>query len=160
MVPLYTLFFIACFAGSYIWQKTHKKHNLDQSKGAVIARKIIGAALVVGSIVTPYKVFNSLWPGFFAGFFSGQALALTGITIALIAVALGAVLMINKHKGANFAFSALGYLALILISACPGFIMSPIDSSYNALGQAYNAALVVTILAWWGFSLVTHKVEQ
>ncbi|PID29752.1 MAG: hypothetical protein CSB55_01280 [Candidatus Cloacimonadota bacterium] len=160
MVPLYTLFFIACFAASYIWQKTHKKHNLEQSKGAVLVKKVIGAVLVIGAIVTPYRIFNSLWPGFFAGFFGSQALMLTGITLVLILASLGAVLLINKNKGVNNLLAFVGYLLLIVISTCPGFIMKPLDSSYNALGQAYNTALLVAILAWWGFSLVTGKTEE
>jgi len=100
-VPGYTIFFLACFLLSYLYQKTHKKHNLDQSKSAQLIRKIMGVFLILGSVLAPYKIFNSLWPGYFNGFFSGKAMLLTVICLALIAIAGAGIMLLNKTKGNN-----------------------------------------------------------
>lgn len=150
-IPFYLVFFVVTFLLVYLYVKTHQKHHQTNMKTVALLHRIVGIILLVVAVFCPTMIFRS------ANFPAMTYVIISLITIVLIGVGSLAITMINSEKEKNMLSKLLGYLLLILISAVPAFVMMSYDSSYNALGTAYYAALSIAIFSWWGFSLYSRK---
>jgi len=149
-LPGYTVFFLLVFAGVYLYLKNVKRKDDTDNKNKVLIRKIIGVALFVLGIITPVFMLKS------ADFPTGVYILLLFITLVLVAIVLGATVVINNIRK-NLILGIIGYLLVIVVSVIPGYLMQTYDSSYSALGTAYYIAVLVSILCWWGTSLFLRK---
>lgn len=150
-VPVFSLFFILIFVLTYLYVKKHQKHQTIEPKAIVTIKKGLGIVLILLALLSPFFVFRA------ANFPFISYLIVTLITTVIIGLGVLAITMINSPKDNSKVTKLLGYLILIIISAVPAFVMMSYDSSYNALGMAYYAAVLAAIFSWWGISLFTVK---
>jgi len=150
-VPFYLVFFVVVFLLVYLYIKTHRAHRQTDAKTIDLLHKITGIVLLVIAVLSPTMIFRS------ANFTTMIYVIISLITLVLMGVGALAISMINSDKDNKMIARILGYLLLIIISAVPALVMISYDSSYNALGMAYYAAVLVAIFSWWGFSLYSRK---
>lgn len=117
---------------------------------AGLIKKIGGAIIILFSIILPAITMNSMRPGIGMG-------VLSLITIAVIAVIALSIFVIRWMNNGTTMIKVLGYLIFVVIATLPGIAMTSVDKSYNALGTAYYNAVIISILTWWGFFLITRK---
>ena len=154
-VPAYFVFFLLVFGAVYLFLSNHKRSEGTNPAKLQLFYKIIGVLLIIFATIVPDLLFKSV------GFSLQVYLMVVGASALLIALGGFTVKMINSglSKG-NIGLTIVGYLAIIILSAIPALIMINYDSSYNALGMAYWSAISIAILAWWGISLFTKKIEE
>lgn len=150
-VPFYLVFFVVAFLLVYLYLKTHQKRHQVNAKTIDTLHKITGIVLLLIAVLSPTMIFRS------ANFPVMTYVIVSLITLVLIGVGALAATMINSEKENNLVSKILGYLLLIIISTVPALVMMTYDSSYNALGMAYYASVLVAIFSWWGFSLYSRK---
>jgi len=150
-VPAFLLFFVLVFFLTYLYIKKHQEHQTINFKTINLIKKIAGIIILLFALFTPHFVFRT------ANFPFLTYLLIFLMNIILIALGVLAVTMINSVKNKRKFNSLLGYLILIIISAVPALLMISYDSSYNALGMAYYAAVLIAVFSWWGFSLFSAK---
>ncbi len=143
MIPLYFIFFLVLFGLVLLYNMRKQRTSTINPEYVKIAKKVLGVILLLVGLLTPYFFFRGI--GFTAGIF----IILTIIVAVLIALSIFAIRLINRH---HFLYNLVGYLILIVVCSMPAIIMMQHDRSYHALGLAYYAALVICVLAWWGFS--------
>jgi len=155
-VPAYFVFFLLVFGGVYLYIMNHKKTEETRNQRKIqLMHKVIGILLVLIAVITPDLLFKS------AGFNAQLYLLVAGISALLIVLGAFTVKLINSGLSqGNIGLTIVGYLVIIILSAIPAIIMINYDSSYNALGMAYWSAISIAILAWWGISLFTKKIEE
>ena len=131
--------------------KKHSKRRTVTTKAYLIAKKIIGALLVLIGCLLPAQVFSNF------GFPFITLLIIFVFAAILVAIGAFAVLIINKYGG---FFSVLGYLLLLIAASLPAIAMSSYDLSYGALSTVYYLVLLLAIFSWVGLSMVfTKKIE-
>lgn len=150
-IPFYLVFFIVVFLLVFLYVKSHQKHQKTNIKSLILLHKITGIILLLVAVFSPTIIFKS------ANFPAMTYVIISLITLVLMGVGTLAVTMINSEKENKLVPRILGYLLLIAISVVPAIVMMSYDSSYNALGMAYYAAVSVAVLSWWGFSLYSRK---
>lgn len=154
-VPAYFVFFLLVFGAVYLYIMHHKKSEETSPEKVQLIYKTIGALLVIIAVITPDFLFRS------AGFTFQLYLLVAGVSAILIILGAFTVKLINSGLNkSNIGLTILGYLLIIILSAIPAIIMVNYDSSYNALGMAYWSAISIAILAWWGISLFSKKIEE
>lgn len=154
-VPLYLIFFLVVFAGVYLYvsKSKHTQENVVNKK--TVIPRVFGIIILVISLFTPWFVFSKI------NLTSGTYIIITLITAAMIFMAFIAVRLINK-AGSKIALKIVGYLILVLIAAIPAiaalnYLLQFFNRPYDALGTAYWCIVAITVLAWWGFSLIGKK---
>lgn len=152
-IPVFLVFFLVVFGLVYLYVKKHKKHTVANPKVKNIVHKILSVVLMLLAIATPLVIFKN------ANFSTMIYVIIALVTVVLIAIGMLAVNLINKSKTKGFIGSLIGYIVLIIISAVPALSMMQYDSSYNALGMVYYAAIITAIFAWWSFSLFSSEVS-
>ncbi len=153
-VPLFALFFIVVFGLVYLYVKKHSRRAEMKPETRLLISRIIGVVLVLVAVLTPVWILES------AQFSLLINILLVLLTALIIFIAILAISLINSGKENKSPIQIVGYLILIVLATLPGFLMVQYDRSYNALGIAYYAALIIAVLAWWGLSLVTRKKEE
>ena len=154
-VPLYILFFLVVFAGVYYYV-THQRHSTKNvSKSNTLISKILGGIVLLAALLMPYFIFAKINLPFSA------TMIMIIITAVLIAIAIFSIRLINS-AGDNFTKKLIGYLALIVIASIPAiatinYLLQYFNRPYDALGTSYWCVVAVTVLSWWGFSLVSKK---
>jgi len=162
MIPAYAVFFALVFAGFYLYVKSSRRRTLKSSKTQQFIAKAIGYTLVLLALLVPVYVLGNVQ---FRGYestkigFGAYAIAIIG-TIVELALAIFAIRLINLNREKNKGLFFIGYL-LILVAACvPGLVMLQFDSSTNALGTAYFAAVTISILTWLGLGILTKHPDE
>lgn len=150
MVPLYFIFFLVVFTLVFLYTKYKHRRTTVSTKRTEIIKKILGIVLVIAAVLTPFLFFRGI------GFTTGIYLMLTGVTIVIIALAILAVRLINKK---HFLQTLIGYILLIILCSMPAILMMQYDRSYHALGLAYYAALVLSVLAWSGIEILGKYIK-
>lgn len=150
MVPLYFLVFLVLFAILFFIARKRKRAVDTRPDKSPLLKKILGVILLLAGILMPYFFFRGI------GFSTGIYLILTIVTIILIAIAFIAIRLIDKN---SFVPSLIGYLILIIVCCMPAILMMQHDKSYHALGLAYYAAVIVSILSWTGISTLGKYIK-
>jgi hypothetical protein len=150
MVPLYFLIFLVLFAVLFIIVRRRKRVVDTRPDKSPLLTKILGAILLLAGILMPYFFFRGI------GFSTGMYIILTLVTLILIAIAFIAIRLINKN---SFVPGLIGYVILILVCCMPAILMMQHDKSYHALGLAYYAAVIVSILSWTGISTLGKYIK-
>lgn len=153
-VPLFALFFIIVFGLIFLYVKKHSRRTEMKPEMRMLISRIIGAILVLVAVLTPVWILES------AQFSLLINILLILLTALIIFIGILAISLINSGKEKKSPIQIVGYLILILLATLPGFLMVQYDRSYNALGIAYYAALIVAVLSWWGLSMITRKKEE
>ncbi|MDP8227588.1 MAG: hypothetical protein P9L89_08125 [Candidatus Celaenobacter polaris] len=147
---IWVVFAIVVFTVGFFIKK-HAKRRTVTTKGQLIAKKIIGALLVLIGCFLPAQVFGNF------GFPFITLFLIFVFAVILVAIGAFAVLIINKYGG---FFSVLGYLLLLIAALLPALAMSGYDLSYGALSTVYYLVLLLAIFSWVGLSMVfTKKIE-
>ena len=146
-VPSYAIFFLIIFGGVFLYNKKHQKRQEISSNVSAKLYQILGIILLIIAVLSPAFILKS------ANFLFFIYVIITLITGILIALGALSISIINSSK----SIKLLGYLMLVAISVVPALAIMQHDSSYNALGTAYYAAIVVAVFSWWGFSLFSRK---
>ena len=150
MVPLYFLFFVIVFGLVLLYNmRRHKRETVTPAYMKHV-RKVLGFVLLLASIFTPFFLFRGI------GFTAGIYILLSVIIILLIALVMFAVRMINKE---GFLNNLIGYVILIVVCSMPALIMMQHDRTYHALGLAYYSALIISVLAWSGISILGSYIK-
>lgn len=153
-VPLYMLFNLILFAGIYYYV-SKRKHGQKKVVGKKSNfSRIIGGVILLISLLMPWLVFAKIT------LTTSTYIIMTAATLVMIFLAFIAVRMINK-AGKSLPRLA-GYLILIVLAAIPAlaaiyFFLPYFNRPYDALGTAYWCYVSVTVLGWWGFSLIGKK---
>ena len=165
MVPIYLIFFTLLFAGIlgyHIYRFKNARQIIDVrinrqekkthvSTTVSIFELIIGAVLLLAAFITPSYVFKEV------GFTAGIHILLVVSSMMLVALAVVAIMLINKQKP---HFIAIGYGMLVILCSFPAIIMMQHDKSYHALGTAYYVAFVITVLSWIGGSMIHNNIKK
>lgn len=150
MVPVYFLVFLGIFGLVLIYNMKRQRRTTTNPVYLQTAKKIIGAILVLIGLLMPYFFFRGI------GFTAAIYLLLIFLTIVFVVLTVLAIRLINQD---NTLKTIGGYVLLVVICSMPAILMMQHDKSYNALGSAYYAALLVSILTWTGLSMVVPPKE-
>ena len=150
MVPVYFLIFLGIFGLVLLYNMKRQRRTTTNPLYLRTAKRIIGLILVLIGILMPYFFFRGI------GFSVAIYLLLIFLTIIFIALAILAIRLINQD---NTIKTIGGYVLLIVICSMPAILMMQHDKSYNALGSAYYAALLICVLTWTGISMVVPPQE-
>ncbi|MBW6516569.1 MAG: hypothetical protein K0B81_08175 [Candidatus Cloacimonetes bacterium] len=150
MVPLYFLIFLVIFALLLLYNMKRQRKSTEKPKFLGIFRKIFGAILIIIGVLMPYFFFRGI------GFAAGMYVILTILTIILIGLAIIAIRLIDQL---SILKTIGGYVLLVIVCAMPAILMMQYDKSYNALGSAYYAALIICVLTWTGINMLASPRE-
>ncbi len=150
MVPLYFMIFLIIFALVLLYNMKRQRRTNTSPRYLKQLKRVLGVILVLAGLLMPYFFFRG------AGFTAGIFILLIVITIVLVALAILAIRLINAHK---LVQNVGGYILLIAICSMPAILMMQYDKSYNALGTAYYAALIISVLTWSGVSMLAKPGE-
>jgi hypothetical protein len=150
MVPLFFVFFVVVFTLVLLFNIRRQKQKEVNPVVVDTIKKAFGLILLLLSILMPYFFFKD------AGFSSMIFILLSVIVIALVVLTIIAVRLINSK---SLVQSLAGYVLLIIVCSVPAIVMIQHDRTYHALGGAYYAALVISVLAWTGISTLGKYIK-
>ncbi len=156
VLALYFLFFAAVFGVILLVIRSKQGRDLEVKKQWIWLPRIVGSILIIFGVLLPALTLGrvqipNLKPNFFVELL---------LTIVLVGIGAYAIKMINTAKSQKSLASVGGYVLLIAESCVPGLLISRFDSSNDTLGVVYFAAIFVSILCWWGFSMLKgHQHE-
>lgn len=133
-----------------------RKAVTEERKQWIWLPRIYGGILILCGLLLPAIALGrvqitNLKPNFFIELI---------LTIILVAIGAFAIRLINRTKSKTSINTILGYLILIAVSCVPGLLISRFDSSNDTLGVIYFTAIFVSVLCWWGYSLIKgHQHE-
>jgi hypothetical protein len=156
VLAIYFLFFAAVFGVILLVIRSKQGRHNTEKKQFVMLPKIVGGVLVLFGLLLPALTLGrvqipNLKPNF---------IITSLLTIILVALGSYAIRLINQAKSKASISSIAGYVILIAESCVPGLLISKYDSSNDTLGVIYFAAIFVSVLCWWGYSLIKgHQHE-
>ncbi|HRR51526.1 MAG TPA: hypothetical protein P5252_06865, partial [Candidatus Cloacimonas sp.] len=60
-------------------------------------------------------------------------------------------------RGKQVSNRVIGYILYVIAAMIPGLLMSRIEKTTIGIGSVYYVALIVLILAYSGFGLITNR---
>jgi hypothetical protein len=156
VVAIYFLFFAIVFGVILLIIRSKQGRITSEKKQWIWLPRIIGGILIIAGLLLPALALGrvqipNLRPNFFVELI---------ITIVLVAIGAYAIRLINTAKKQVSTTSIVGYVILIVESCIPGLLISRYDSSNDTLGVVYFATIFVSILCWWGYSMIRgHQHE-
>ncbi|HNW99840.1 MAG TPA: hypothetical protein PLE74_05880 [Candidatus Cloacimonadota bacterium] len=156
VVALYFVFFMLVFGVILFVIRSKQGRIATEKKSFTMVSKIVGIVLILIGILFPAYALGRVQIANLKPNFLVELL----ITIVLVAVGTFAIRLINNAKSKATVASIGGYVLLIAASAVPGMMISRYDSSSDTIGVVYFAAIFVSVLCWWGYSMIKgHQHE-
>lgn len=158
MILAYAGFFAVVMFFIFLFVRKNQRHfEIISQRNKTIA-KIIGIVMILLALAIPALAITNMQL-FELGLdhLTISLIALVvGITAALIAGVVFGVWMINK-KDSGLLHKVIGYAVIVIASAVPALLVIPHDRTNTGIGSVYYVAILVAVLAWWGFSLFLDK---
>jgi len=158
MIAGYGVFFLVVVAIMFYLTRRRQRHFEKEKESSDIFRMILGIILLVLALITPpIIILRTNLITLPDTIKSGAALAIVaGITILFIALTLLAVYFIN-NRGKQVSNRVIGYILYVIAAIAPGFLMSRVDKTTLGVGSVYYVALLVLILSYSGYGLITNR---
>jgi len=158
MVAGYGVFFLVVVAIMFYLTRRRQRHFEKVKESSALFRMIFGIILLVLALITPpIIILRTNLVTLPETIKSGVALAIVaGITILFIALTFLAVYFIN-NRGRKVSNRVIGYILYIIAAIIPGFLMSRVDKTTLGVGSVHYVALIVLILAYSGYGLITNR---
>ncbi|HNW23899.1 MAG: hypothetical protein KA963_04055 [Candidatus Cloacimonas sp.] len=158
MIAGYGVFFLVVVAIMFYLTRRRQRHFEKEKESSDIFRMILGIILLVLALITPpIIILRTNLITLPDTIKSGAALAIVaGITILFIALTLLAVYFIN-NRGKQVSNRVIGYILYVIAAIVPGFLMSRVDKTTLGVGSVYYVALLVLILSYSGYGLITNR---
>jgi hypothetical protein len=156
VLALYFLFFVVVFGTILMIIRSRQGRLVTVTKQWILLPKILGMILILVGLLFPALILGRIQiPNLIPNFFMVLL-----FTLILVAIGAYAIKLINSSRHKASAKSVSGYVLLVAGSCVPGFLISRYDSSNDTIGVIYFAAIFVSVLCWWGYSLLKgHQHE-
>ncbi|HOE55244.1 MAG TPA: hypothetical protein PLU05_05660 [Candidatus Cloacimonas acidaminovorans] len=158
MIVAYGVFFLVVVAIMFYMTRKRQRHFEKVKGSSQLFRKIFGILLMILALITPpVIILRTNLITLPETIKSGAALGIvSGVTVLFIALTLLAVYFIN-YRGSEVSNRVIGYILYIIAAIVPGFLMSRVEKTTIGIGSVYYVALIVLILSYSGFGLLSNK---
>ncbi|HPV64881.1 MAG TPA: hypothetical protein PK515_05850 [Candidatus Cloacimonas sp.] len=158
MILAYGVFFLVVVAIMFYLTNKRQRHFEKVKESSPVFKKVFGIILVLLSLITPMVIiFKTNLVNLPESLPIGTAIAIVGaVSIVSIALTLAAVYFINM-RGKQVSNRVIGYILYVIAAMIPGLLMSRIEKTTIGIGSVYYVALIVLILAYSGFGLITNR---
>ncbi len=158
MILGYAGFFVLVMLVIFLFVRRNQRHFEIVKSGNSVLTRIIGIVMLLLAIAIPPLAISNMQL-FELGLAKIGLMTMfiaAGITIALIAIGVLGVWLINR-AGSILLTKILGHLVIIAAAAVPALLVIPHDHTTTGIGMVYYLAVMVAVIAWWGFSLILNK---
>lgn len=158
MILAYGVFFLVVVAIMFYLTNKRQRHFEKVKESSPVFKKVFGIILVLLSLITPMVIiFKTNLVNLPESLPIGIVIAIVGaVSIVFIALTLAAVYFINM-RGKQVSNRVIGYILYVIAAMIPGLLMSRIEKTTIGIGSVYYVALIVLILAYSGFGLITNR---
>ena len=158
MIVAYGVFFLVVVAIMFYLTRRRQRHFEKVKESSQLFRKIFGVLLMILALITPpVIILRTNLVTLPATIEAGTALGIVcGVTVLFIVLTLLAVYFIN-YRGRQVSNRVIGYILYLIAAIVPGLLMSRVEKTTIGIGSVYYVALIVLILSYSGYGLLSNK---
>ena len=158
MIVAYGVFFLVVVAIMFYLTRRRQRHFEKVKESSQLFRKIFGILLMILALITPpVIILRTNLVTLPATIEAGTALGIVcGVTVLFIVLTLLAVYFIN-YRGRQVSNRVIGYILYLIAAIVPGLLMSRVEKTTIGIGSVYYVALIVLILSYSGYGLLSNK---
>jgi len=158
MIVAYGVFFLVVVAIMFYLTRRRQRHFEKVKESSQLFRKIFGVLLMILALITPpVIILRTHLVTLPETIETGTALGIVcGVTVLFIVLTLLAVYFIN-YRGRQVSNRVIGYILYLIAAIVPGLLMSRVEKTTIGIGSVYYVALIVLILSYSGYGLLSNK---
>jgi len=158
MIVAYGVFFLVVVAIMFYLTRRRQRHFEKVKESSQLFRKIFGVLLMILALITPpVIILRTNLVTLPETIETGTDLGIVcGVTVLFIVLTLLAVYFIN-YRGRQVSNRVIGYILYLIAAIVPGLLMSRVEKTTIGIGSVYYVALIVLILSYSGYGLLSNK---